>query len=186
MNENAIANILVDLDFLEEQFRNAGRTNLNPLFTELRSVRPPAPPFILALKISFQFFFLAFALFLYITTLRRRHQSCCQIRSQSISSRHFAKRRTQASKQEGSPRYWRSWHDTGGAAGTTHRARRAKGDERRRRQLAGYFLERIVEHCIVFYARAASRPAVSIDEGLPLPLLIPCAEICGLRYLLEL
>lgn len=57
MNENAIANILVDLDFLEEQFRNAGRTNLNPLFTELRSVRPPAPPFILALKISFQFFF---------------------------------------------------------------------------------------------------------------------------------
>ncbi|KAH9985200.1 exocyst complex component sec15 subunit [Russula compacta] len=37
MNENAIANILVDLDFLEEQFRDVGRANLTSLFTELRS-----------------------------------------------------------------------------------------------------------------------------------------------------
>ncbi|KAI0277345.1 exocyst complex component sec15 subunit [Russula aff. rugulosa BPL654] len=37
INENAIANILVDLDFLEEQFRNAGRANLSSLFSELRS-----------------------------------------------------------------------------------------------------------------------------------------------------
>lgn len=37
INENAIANILVDLDFLEEQFRSAGRSNLSPLFNELRS-----------------------------------------------------------------------------------------------------------------------------------------------------
>ena len=40
INENAIANILVDLDFLEEQFRGAGRANLSSLFSELRSVRP--------------------------------------------------------------------------------------------------------------------------------------------------
>jgi len=40
INENAIANILVDLDFLEEQFRGAGRVNLVSFFTELRSVRP--------------------------------------------------------------------------------------------------------------------------------------------------
>jgi len=37
INENAIANILVDLDFLEEQFRSAGRVNLSLLFSELRS-----------------------------------------------------------------------------------------------------------------------------------------------------
>ncbi|KAF8488489.1 exocyst complex component sec15 subunit [Russula emetica] len=37
INENAIANILVDLDFLEEQFRGAGRANLSSLFSELRS-----------------------------------------------------------------------------------------------------------------------------------------------------
>jgi len=38
MNENAIANIVVDLDFLEEQFRGAGRANLGSHFAELRSV----------------------------------------------------------------------------------------------------------------------------------------------------
>jgi hypothetical protein len=56
MNENAIANIVVDLDFLEEQFRGAGRANLVSLFTELRAVRyrfshrlalVPPPPFFL-------------------------------------------------------------------------------------------------------------------------------------------
>ncbi|KAH9960410.1 exocyst complex component sec15 subunit [Russula dissimulans] len=38
INENAIANILVDLDFLEEQFRGAGRVKLVSFFTELRSM----------------------------------------------------------------------------------------------------------------------------------------------------
>jgi len=38
MNENAIANIVVDLDFLEEQFRSAGRANLGSHFAELRSM----------------------------------------------------------------------------------------------------------------------------------------------------
>ncbi|KAI9507508.1 exocyst complex component sec15 subunit [Russula earlei] len=38
VNENAIANILVDLDFLEEQFRGVGRADLVSLFTELRSM----------------------------------------------------------------------------------------------------------------------------------------------------
>jgi hypothetical protein len=38
LNENAIANVLIDLDFLEEQFRSAGRANLASLFTDLRSV----------------------------------------------------------------------------------------------------------------------------------------------------
>jgi len=37
INENAIANIIVDLDFLEEQFRSAGRANLSSFFSELRS-----------------------------------------------------------------------------------------------------------------------------------------------------
>jgi len=38
LNENAIANVLIDLDFLEEQFRSAGRANLASLFTDLRSI----------------------------------------------------------------------------------------------------------------------------------------------------
>jgi hypothetical protein len=38
MNENAIANVVIDLDFLEEQFRGAGRANLVSLFIELRLV----------------------------------------------------------------------------------------------------------------------------------------------------
>jgi hypothetical protein len=40
MNENAMANVLVDVDFLEEQFKGAGRANLVTLFSELRAVRP--------------------------------------------------------------------------------------------------------------------------------------------------
>ena len=39
MNENAMANVLVDVDFLEEQFRGAGRAGLVSLFSELRAVR---------------------------------------------------------------------------------------------------------------------------------------------------
>ncbi|KAN0128553.1 Exocyst complex subunit Sec15-like domain containing protein [Lactarius tabidus] len=37
MNENAMANVLVDVDFLEEQFKGAGRANLVTLFSELRA-----------------------------------------------------------------------------------------------------------------------------------------------------
>ncbi|KAI0068510.1 exocyst complex component sec15 subunit [Artomyces pyxidatus] len=37
MNENAISNILVDLDFLEDQFKSTGRSHLISVFTELRS-----------------------------------------------------------------------------------------------------------------------------------------------------
>ncbi|TFY83337.1 hypothetical protein EWM64_g675, partial [Hericium alpestre] len=45
MNENAISNILVDVDFLEDQFRGAGRSHLLSVFGELRSVSPlPFPP----------------------------------------------------------------------------------------------------------------------------------------------
>ena len=40
MNENAMANVLVDVDFLEEQFKSAGRPNVVSLFSELRAVRP--------------------------------------------------------------------------------------------------------------------------------------------------
>lgn len=50
MNENAISNILIDVDFLEDQLRSNGRQHLNSHFTELRSVRrrpifPPLPFF---------------------------------------------------------------------------------------------------------------------------------------------
>lgn len=37
MNENAIANILVDVDFLEEEFKRAGRPQLMAAFAELRT-----------------------------------------------------------------------------------------------------------------------------------------------------
>jgi len=38
LNENAISNILVDVDFLEEEFKRIGRPHLTSVFTELRSV----------------------------------------------------------------------------------------------------------------------------------------------------
>ncbi|KII94938.1 hypothetical protein PLICRDRAFT_120833 [Plicaturopsis crispa FD-325 SS-3] len=36
MNENAISNILVDVDFLEDEFKRIGRSHLTSVFTELR------------------------------------------------------------------------------------------------------------------------------------------------------
>ena len=39
MNENAICNILMDVDFLEDEFKRAGRPQLMTAFTELRAVR---------------------------------------------------------------------------------------------------------------------------------------------------
>ena len=42
MNENAILNVLVDVDFLEGEFKRIGRSHLTSVFGELRSVsRPP-------------------------------------------------------------------------------------------------------------------------------------------------
>ena len=39
LNENAIHNILVDVDFLEDEFKQAGRPQLMAAFAELRAVR---------------------------------------------------------------------------------------------------------------------------------------------------
>ena len=39
INENALSNILVDVDFLEEEFKRNGRGHLNSAFNELRTVR---------------------------------------------------------------------------------------------------------------------------------------------------
>ena len=38
MNENAISNILVDINFLEEEFKKNGRPQLMSAFAELRAV----------------------------------------------------------------------------------------------------------------------------------------------------
>lgn len=38
VNENAISNILIDIDFLEEEFRRHGRPDLATAFVELRAV----------------------------------------------------------------------------------------------------------------------------------------------------
>lgn len=38
MNENAISNILVDVDFLENELKRIGRSHLASVFIELRSV----------------------------------------------------------------------------------------------------------------------------------------------------
>lgn len=38
MNENAISNILIDVDFLEEELKRIGRPHLCSEFIELRSV----------------------------------------------------------------------------------------------------------------------------------------------------
>lgn len=39
MNENALSNVLVDVDFLEEEFKRNGRPQLMNAFGELRDVR---------------------------------------------------------------------------------------------------------------------------------------------------
>jgi len=36
MNENAISNILIDVDFLEEELKRIGRSHLSSVFVELR------------------------------------------------------------------------------------------------------------------------------------------------------
>jgi hypothetical protein len=38
MNENAISNILIDVDFLEDAFKRIGRPHLSSFFIELRLV----------------------------------------------------------------------------------------------------------------------------------------------------
>ena len=38
MNENAISNVLVDVDFLEDAFKGIGRPHLATFFAELRLV----------------------------------------------------------------------------------------------------------------------------------------------------
>jgi hypothetical protein len=38
MNENAISNILIDVDFLEEELKRIGRPHLSSVFAELRLV----------------------------------------------------------------------------------------------------------------------------------------------------
>lgn len=38
MNENAISNILIDIDFLEEELKRIGRSHLSSAFVELRMV----------------------------------------------------------------------------------------------------------------------------------------------------
>jgi hypothetical protein len=45
INENAISNVLVDVDFLEEAFKRIGRSHLTNVFGELRSVGPLAAPY---------------------------------------------------------------------------------------------------------------------------------------------
>jgi hypothetical protein len=39
MNENAISNIMIDIDFLEEELKRIGRSHLSSAFIELRMVR---------------------------------------------------------------------------------------------------------------------------------------------------
>lgn len=38
MNENAISNILIDVQFLEDEFKRIGRSHLSSVFTELHVV----------------------------------------------------------------------------------------------------------------------------------------------------
>jgi hypothetical protein len=39
INENAISNILIDVDYLEDALKRIGRSHLATVFIELRSVR---------------------------------------------------------------------------------------------------------------------------------------------------
>ena len=42
INENGISNILVDINFLESEFKNKGRPELMAAFAELRAVGTPS------------------------------------------------------------------------------------------------------------------------------------------------
>lgn len=49
MNENAISNILIDVDFLEEELKRIGRPHLSGVFGELRLVsRHPLKAYIIS------------------------------------------------------------------------------------------------------------------------------------------
>lgn len=39
VNENAISNVLIDVDYLEDALKRIGRSHLASVFAELRSVR---------------------------------------------------------------------------------------------------------------------------------------------------
>jgi len=39
INDNALSNLLVDVDFLEEELKGIGNAHLNAAFSELRTVR---------------------------------------------------------------------------------------------------------------------------------------------------
>ena len=51
MNENAVANMVTDMTFLEAEITRIGRGHLNSSFTELHSVRAVIPPRSLALTL---------------------------------------------------------------------------------------------------------------------------------------
>lgn len=44
MNENGVANLLLDIDFLEDEFKRGGHAHLNAAFLELRLVSSVALP----------------------------------------------------------------------------------------------------------------------------------------------
>lgn len=46
MNENAISNILIDVDFLEEELKRIGRSHLATSFVELRLVSASQPSYV--------------------------------------------------------------------------------------------------------------------------------------------
>lgn len=43
VNENGVANLLVDVDFLESEFKKLGKSELTSVFEELRLVRQILP-----------------------------------------------------------------------------------------------------------------------------------------------
>ena len=52
MNENAIANLLLDADFVDEELKRSGHLH-GEAFTEFRSVRHPPPEAPVAVRILF-------------------------------------------------------------------------------------------------------------------------------------
>ena len=52
MNENAVANMVTDMTFLEGEITRIGRGHLNSSFTELHSVCPVTPTFFLLMALA--------------------------------------------------------------------------------------------------------------------------------------
>ena len=176
MNENAMANVLVDVDFLEEQFRGAGRADLISLFSELRAVRFLSP----SLSVDF---------LKPLTPPCRQYRSSSPIPSPNSSYHRDARQRSLTSSPKNSRRCSTSWHVMVEAVETNYLVREVRRDGKRQMQWAGCSQARVVDRLVLSVAHLKYSNHSTCNNSLRnshCHYLYHAKGICGLRYLLEL